>query len=90
MDKHGESVMKIQVDYPGFWAHGRTYEATREVLQIRPAVGSIQGDGRIYQWAAKPTGGPALFEIECFIVEDPKMGKFAVPETHARVLVEAA
>ena len=82
--------MRIQIDYPGYWAHGRTYEATRQVLQIRPAVGSIQGDHRVHQWAAQPTGDPMVFEVECFIIEDPKMGKFAVPQTRARVLAEAA
>ena len=82
--------MKIQVDYPGFWAHGRRYEATREVLQIRSGDNTVQGDTRKYQWAAKPTNDPAFFEIDCWIVEDRKYGKFAVPVTRARVLAEAA
>ena len=82
--------MKIQVDYPGFWLNGRIYEAEREVLQIRPGSGTVQGATRAHQWAAKPSNDPDVLEIECFIVEDPKLGKFAVPVTCARVLAEAA
>ncbi len=81
--------MRIQVDYPGFWAHGKFYEAERETLQIRPGA-SIQGNLQKTRWAAEPTNDPSIFEIECFIVEDREHGKFAVPITHARVLVEAA
>ena len=82
--------MKIQVDYPGFWLNGRIYEAEREVLQIRPGAGTVQGDTRAHQWAAKPSNDPGVLEIECWIVDDPKLGKFAVPVTRARVLAEAA
>ncbi len=77
--------MRIKVDYPGYWAHGRCYEATREVLQIRPG-GGIQGGYQKMQWAAKATGDEGIFEIECFTVNDPDAGKFAIPVTCARVL----
>lgn len=81
--------MRIKVNYPGFWADGLCYQATREVLQITPGGGG-QGKHKKMRWAAKPTGNPRVFEIDCFIVEDPKCAKFAVPVTHARVLNEAA
>jgi hypothetical protein len=81
--------MKIQVNYPGFWAHGRTYEAERQTLQIRPG-GNLQGGQKKAQWAATPTHDPAIFEVECFIVNDPEFGEFAVPITRAKALAEAA
>lgn len=77
--------MRIKVDYPGYWANGRCFEAVLEVLQIKPG-GSIQGEREKMEWVAKPTGEQGIFEVECFTIEDAKFGKFAIPVSCARVL----
>ncbi len=71
--------MKILVVYPGFWADGRIYEATRQVLQQKRP-------GTLMFWRTRPSKDPAVFQIDCYIVEDPECGEFAVPVTRARIL----
>lgn len=76
----------ILVVYPGFFADGRTYEATRQVLQIRPGATAIHGRNRRLQWKDRPSKDPTVFQIDCYLCKDPEFGEFAVPVIHARIL----
>ena len=54
---------RVNVNYPGYWAHGRTFDGEPMTLQIntsRNATGLT--NMWKYRWAVKPTEDPKLVE----------------------------
>jgi hypothetical protein len=80
--------MKIKVNYPGYWAHGKVYEAEREDLLVTRR--GFMGDLRHYAWGASPTAEPNTDSIPCYIITKDDGQKFAIPCAHAVELVAEA
>ena len=79
--------MKIIVNHPGYWAHGRQYDATRETLHVN-WKGPLQDYSVLRSWGGQPADG--YDELDCHIVTDPTMGRMAIPATLCREIEAGA
>lgn len=81
--------MKIRIDYPGYWAHGKVFDAEREDLLVKHC--GFLGDLRNYTWGAEKTAEPGVDSIPCYIITREDGQKFAIPTAHAvEIVAEAA
>lgn len=78
--------MKVQVIFPGYWAHGRIFEARPQVLLVTPAIGTVQGDRRKYEWATEATEEPGVESCACYLIKDEDGTEWGIPATRVRVL----
>jgi len=80
----GTERRTIKVNAPGFLAHGRTYRlaerATIRVQVARPPKGGAL-EPLFRAWGARWLDDSSpLCDLDVWIVEDERVGRFAVPE----------
>ena len=77
--------MKIKIDYPGYWAHGKTFDAEPERLHLRQR-GGHQGKWEMKDFGAEPVEVPGEFAVPCYVMTHCEWGKFALPVNRCVVL----
>lgn len=85
--------MRIKVNFPGYWAHGKVYEAEQEFLDVKQGQRSIQHARWRKRWEGnmETTAAPDCDALHCWVIRDDQGQPWAIPYSAAvEVAAEAA